>query len=104
MRNDLVSEWAELLSFKLERSAEEIIEKGLLVNDFDNDFIELFFEDGSSCKFMCAFAIENPEQSQVAVFTEHCGYHVFFSLSVEVIETRNGNKNIVLSGGWESQT
>ena len=39
--------------------------------------VNIQFEDGSYVEFKYAFAIEAPEFREVAVFTEHCGYHVF---------------------------
>ena len=35
------------------------------------------FEDDSHVEFRYAFIIEAPEFREVAVFTEHCGYHLF---------------------------
>ncbi|MGI4885647.1 MAG: hypothetical protein ACRYFR_11870 [Janthinobacterium lividum] len=39
--------------------------------------VSIQFEDGSHVKFRHAFVIEAPEFREVAVFTEHCGYHLF---------------------------
>lgn len=33
--------------------------------------------DGSEAKFNHAFALRDDSLDEVAVFTEHCGYHVF---------------------------
>ena len=35
------------------------------------------FPDGSAAQFRYALVIEAPEISEVGVFTEHCGYHIF---------------------------
>jgi hypothetical protein len=35
------------------------------------------FPDGSHALFRYAFAIADESAGEVAVFTEHCGYHVF---------------------------
>ena len=35
------------------------------------------FPDGSVAQFRYAVVIEAPEFSEVGVFTEHCGYHIF---------------------------
>jgi hypothetical protein len=35
------------------------------------------FPDGSHFHFRYAFVIEDKMVGEVAVFTEHCGYHVF---------------------------
>ncbi|UOQ74172.1 hypothetical protein [Hymenobacter cellulosilyticus] len=42
-----------------------------------NRIVRIQFEDGSHVEFRHAFVIEAPELREVAVFTEHCGYHLF---------------------------
>ncbi len=42
------------------------------------------FSDGSHARFRYAFAIADEEAGEVAVFTEHCGYHVFPAGEAEV--------------------
>jgi hypothetical protein len=39
--------------------------------------VRIRFEDDSQVEFKHAFVIEAPELREVAVFTEHCGYHLF---------------------------
>ena len=39
--------------------------------------VRIEFEDDSKVEFKYAFAIEAAEFKEVAVFTEHCGYHLF---------------------------
>lgn len=39
--------------------------------------VRLRFPDGSFAFFEHAFVIEDRDRQRVAVFTEHCGYHVF---------------------------
>jgi len=39
--------------------------------------VSIRFEDGSHIEFKYAFIIEAPDFREVAVFTEHCGYHLF---------------------------
>lgn len=45
--------------------------------DFPTGGVRLTFEDRSTVRFRYAFVIEAPEWREVAVFTEHCGYHLF---------------------------
>lgn len=46
--------------------------------DFPNaNVAHIEFPDGSAAKFRFAVVIEAPEISEVGVFTEHCGYHIF---------------------------
>ena len=44
----------------------------------------LRFPDGSSARFEHAFAIADPSRRLLAVFTEHCGYHVFPAEELEM--------------------
>ena len=39
--------------------------------------VRLRFADGSTAHFHHAFAVEDEARRELAVFTEHCGYHVF---------------------------
>jgi hypothetical protein len=82
---EIIETVAEELSSKLGRPAEEIIEKGLLAYDFNADEVEIVFDDGSSANFKCSFYVENPKKNVIAVFTEHCGYHLFRSSGVTVM-------------------
>ncbi len=46
--------------------------------DFNrNTAVHLWFLDGSSATFTYAFCVSNEAHNELAVFTEHCGYHVF---------------------------
>ncbi len=56
-------------------------------SDFSSKAVKLQFEDGSFAEFKYAFFIEAPEFNELAVFTEHCGYHIFNAgaLGVEII-------------------
>lgn len=47
-------------------------------SDFPADsVVRINFEDGSTAEFKYAFVMKAPEWREVAVFTEHCGYHLF---------------------------
>ncbi len=46
------------------------------VKDF-NGFVKIRFPDGSSVLFEYAFYAVDEDRKELAVFTEHCGYHVF---------------------------
>ena len=48
-----------------------------------NNGLECVFEDGSKLLFSHAFAVVDHERHELAVFTEHCGYHVFVLDAVE---------------------
>ncbi|MFO0950164.1 MAG: hypothetical protein U0835_03240 [Isosphaeraceae bacterium] len=57
----------------------------LSAGDFPSDqSVIIRFPDGSHALFRYAFALEDVSAGEVAVFTEHCGYHVFPSGDAEV--------------------
>ncbi len=45
--------------------------------------VRLHFEDGSTATFRYAFYVVDEARHEIAVFTEHCGYHVFSSVGLE---------------------
>lgn len=57
----------------------------LSATDFTNN-LKLTFEDGSNAFFIYAFYLVDEPMKEVAVFTEHCGYHVF-PFGIETLET-----------------
>ena len=85
LAQQILVEWAEELSQHLGRSAEEIVQRGLSASDFPADeSLHIKLMDGSFVQFEYAFYVANPEKFAVAVFTEHCGYHVFPSRGAEI--------------------
>ncbi len=62
------------------------LSKGMLTPEFNNH-VRLQFEDGGFVFFNYAFAVVDEEHEEIAVFTEHCGYHVFNLRSVERYNT-----------------
>ncbi|WP_423935777.1 hypothetical protein [Comamonas sp. 23] len=78
LAQQLVTEWAEDLAPVLGRSVEEIQQKGLGAADFpSNGSLHIKLMDGSFVQFEHAFHVVNAQKFAIAVFTEHCGYHVF---------------------------
>ncbi len=70
--------------------------------DMDNVFcgkVRLTFEDGSHAFFEAAFYVEDESRKEVAVFTEHCGYHIFSSLGLQVKYYEHTKPRIPLSAG-----
>lgn len=61
----------------------------LMAHDFTGESVRLGFPDGSYAFFRYAFYLRDPARREVAVFTEHCGYHYFPAgeLEVEMLET-----------------
>jgi hypothetical protein len=89
-RSEVVADWADALSQRLNRSVEEITSRGLSASDFSpSRRVRLQYADGSSAEFRYAFACISKETSRVAISTEHCGYLEFRLLPVmAVIEVR----------------
>lgn len=44
---------------------------------FEDRSLRLTFEDRSAAFFKFAFYLTDPQTNELAVFTEHCGYHLF---------------------------
>lgn len=62
----------------------------LLAHDFPNGrSVRLAFPDGSYAFFRYAFHLRDEGGREVAVFTEHCGYHFFpaYDLEIEVLDS-----------------
>ena len=62
------------LAQKFQRDEKEITANGLTAYDFKGEVL-LTYEDGSSIHYKNAFMLSN--QEEIAVFTEHCGYHLY---------------------------
>lgn len=95
---EVLADWAVELSAKLGRSSEEILDEGLSACDFSSDqHVKINFIDGSTAEFRYAFACIRKEPSQVAIFTEHCGYLEFWLVPemevIEVTESRYRHEN-----------
>ncbi len=44
---------------------------------FPREVLTLEFPDASTARFAYAYCVHDEERGELAVFTEHCGYHVF---------------------------
>ena len=86
----ITAEWADERSVKLKRPREEILEKGIVTSDFPTDAnLEITLMDGSFAVFRSAFFIVSERKRTVAVFTEHCDYHLFPYYEVDIKEIPN---------------
>lgn len=82
---EIVKQWKELLSKKLNRSIEDIEVKGLFAGDFSSSKKVVLSNPGElESTFYNAFSIINEDAGRVAVFTEHSGYHVFYLNGMKV--------------------
>jgi hypothetical protein len=84
MKNeDLPARWISRLEAHLAQTGQD--RQRLSAYDFQHD-LKLVFEDGSFIFFKYAFCLEDETLKELAVFTEHCGYHVFPLEGTEVEE------------------
>ncbi|EGQ8523136.1 hypothetical protein GQ853_24170 [Vibrio parahaemolyticus] len=104
MNKNLVVEWADLLSPKLNRSAYEISESGLMCYDFSPDHVEVVFEDESYCRFNHAFALENPDKGQVAILLSTVGITCFLMLVSLLLNTLAQRKPLLSRENGRLQT
>lgn len=92
-KTDLPQRWRERIEhFTDGRYGPDYKHRGSLgASDFPaNSRVSVVFADGSEATFRYAFFIEAPEWDEVAVFTEHCGYHIFPAgdLRIEQVEVK----------------
>jgi len=84
---DLPHRWREKLEqFTDEKYGRDYKYRGSLsASDFPlTSAVHIQFGDGSYAIFRSALVIEVPEWREMAVFTEHCGYHVFELNDIEI--------------------
>jgi len=55
--------------------------------DFPDEKLMIQFPDGSHVTFLFAFSLVNKETREIAIFSEHCGYHIFPMEDTEVSTT-----------------
>ena len=73
--SSLPAHWQEWLRmWAMKRSGGKY--DGLGANDFRGS-VKLSFDDGSFALFENAFHAVDEAREEIAVFTEHCGHHVF---------------------------
>ena len=88
--NDLPDRWAKKLMAYL-RDELGSDRDHLSATDFDvNQTLKINLQDGSFALFQYAFYLLDRELNEVAVFTEHCGYHIFplYGTHLELLESK----------------
>lgn len=73
--DDLPKRWKTKLEDHIRQEFGENRDK-LATGDFQQN-LKITFADGSYSFFYFAFYILDQQANEVAVFTEHCGYHIF---------------------------
>jgi hypothetical protein len=82
--NDLPDRWKDKLAEYL-RLKGRTDKKTLDTYDFSqSQTVKIKFEDESYAEFRYALIIEASEFNETGLFTEHCGYHIFNSLGIEI--------------------
>jgi hypothetical protein len=90
-QKDLPQRWQDKLQNHLKEIGSKYNE--LSADAFQHD-LKITFSDKSNAFFHYAFYWIDKELSDIAVFTEHCGYHVFF-LADTKLETIDKQGNII---------
>lgn len=94
-KRELPERWIQRLEqYTDEKYGLDYAQRGTLnASDFaTSSLVCVGFPDGSYALFRHAFFITAPDWKEVAVFTEHCGYHIFplADLQIERLEARGG--------------
>jgi hypothetical protein len=93
----MIREWSAELAAHFGTTAETFKEQPIHSMSFPSEVVRVELMDGSMVEFRYAFAIVSESQRAIAVFTEHCGHHVFpyheakvFSDGKLIFEQRHG--------------
>ena len=87
-QKDLPQRWEEKLKMYL-RGELGVNRENLSAEDFHHS-LKIVFPDGSFAFFADAFYLLDRDLNEVAVFTEHCGYHIFPlpEINLELFESK----------------
>lgn len=77
MSAQIIQEWAEELAVRYGCTVETFMAKPGHLIFFPSQTLRIELMDGSAVEFNYAFALVSEARRTVAVFTEHCGHHVF---------------------------
>jgi len=86
--NDLSERWSKKLKAYIHEEFGAHRDR-LSASDFQFN-LKINFEDSSFAFFHYAFYLLDRELNEVAVFTEHCGYHIFplEGTQIELLESK----------------
>ena len=73
----VVDEWGEELAARMGCQRGSVHELLADIGAFPIQIVRLELMDGSFAEFKYAFFVVSESRKAIAVFTEHCGYHVF---------------------------
>jgi hypothetical protein len=77
LARQLEAEWASDLAAYFGRSESDVLQHVRPWFDFPGGQLRIELMDGSIVQFEWAFHIASEAKRAIAVFTEHCGHHVF---------------------------
>lgn len=70
-------DWAEELAAYYDRQVEDVTTQVRPWFDFPTGIVKIELMDGSSVEFRYAIFIVSEVRRAIAVFTEHCGHHLY---------------------------
>ena len=76
LAKQLVEEWAEELAVETGRTVQHIRENHEFLR-YPSGILRIVLMDQSAVEFRRAFHLVSESRRAIAVFTEHCGHHVF---------------------------
>lgn len=90
-QKDLPQRWQDSLRNYLKESGSKYDSPGA---DAFHHNLRITFADKSHAFFYYAFYLIDENSNEIAVFTEHCGYHIFFLIDTK-LETIDRHGNIL---------
>ena len=84
--HEVIDSWQKELCMHFGCSEQEFAEREfkLRLHDFTST-VRIELADSSLCEFYHAFVLVSSEKQSVAIFTEHCGHHVFTMLDTRIM-------------------
>ena len=98
-QKDLPQRWQDKLQNYLVEIGSKY--KELSAGAFQHD-LKITFEDRSYAFFFYAFYWIDEELKEVAVFTEHCGYHIFYLPEI-LLESIDRQGNIIKTDDYRTE-
>ena len=86
LAHEMLLEWSSALAAHLSCDEAVFLALPRAQMRFVDQVVRLEFPDGSLVQFAYAFYLVNADKRALAVFTEHCDYHVFPLGGVRVFE------------------
>jgi hypothetical protein len=77
LARQLETEWASELAAHFGRPVDDVLQQVRPWFDFPGGQLRIELMDGSIVQFEWAFHIASEAKRAIAVFTEHCGHHVY---------------------------